>query len=470
MRLPAPFASFLVYGLAIILMKGFSLVTIPLLAWKLPPAAFGELDLVTSLVEFAALFSALGLSELLYRFCADDTGGAKANAAALAGTAAIAIAIIMISLQALASPLHAWAELGVTETAFRLALAGAAVTALIETPLAWLRLRNRPLAFLGFIFARAVAQIALVWTALALGFGASGVLIANAAVDLVLATLLAGTFLRANGMAVSRAMTARLAVYGMPIVLSGLCMFALGAADRWFIAGHVTRADMAQYAIAAKLALATALVIQPFGLWWYPRRLALLARPGGKAENAAAWLAGLAILSGGAVAIHLAMPAFVRLALPQAYAASLQWLPWLIAAIVLNELVSLSNAGAYLGGNTFRVLAVNAAAAILAIALYALLIPQHGLAGAIAATLAAHLLRLASFIALSRGNAPVPIASPATALILLGALLPALILPHDAGIALALAGAAAAPLLAMAGLAAARPDLLHLARIHVRRA
>lgn len=470
MRLSAPLTSFLVYGLAIVLMKGFSLVTIPLLAWKLPPADFGELDLVTSLVEFAALFSALGLTELLYRFCAGGSGDAKAGLAGLAGTAAIAVTVILIALQALAAPLHGWADLGVSQAAFRLALTGAAVTALIETPLAWLRMGNRPLAFLGFIFARAVAQIALVWAALALGHGASGVLIANASVDIVLALLLAGAFLRANGIAVSRVMLSRLGVYGFPIVLSGLCMFALGAADRWFIAGHVSRADMAQYAIAAKLALATALVVQPFGLWWYPRRLALLARPGGRAENAAAWLAGLAILSGGAVAIHLAMPAFVRLALPPAYAASLQWLPWLITAIVLNELVSLSNAGAYMGGNTFRVLAVNAAAALLAVTLYALLIPAHGLAGAIAATLAAHLLRLAAFIVLSRANAPVPFASPATFLVVMGALLPALVLSDDASIALAFAGAAAAPLLALAGLAAARPDLLRLARLHASRA
>lgn len=58
MRLSQPVTSFLVYGLSIILMKGFSLVTIPLLAWKLPTAAFGELDLATSLIEFAALFGA----------------------------------------------------------------------------------------------------------------------------------------------------------------------------------------------------------------------------------------------------------------------------------------------------------------------------------------------------------------------------------------------------------------------------
>ena len=470
MRLSQPVTSFLVYGLAIILMKGFSLVTIPLLAWKLPTAAFGELDLATSLIEFAALFSALGLTELLYRFCAGEDSEARIRLAELAGTALIAFLIVLALLQAMAGPLQQWAALAVAPQAFRLALTGAAVTALVETPLAWLRLRNRPVAFLGFILARSVAQIALVWSALAAGLGASGVLVANASVDIVLAALLAGLFLRENGLSISRLMVRRLGVYGLPIVLSGLCMFALGAADRWFIAGHVSRAEMAQYAIAAKLALATALVVQPFGLWWYPRRLSLLARPGGKEQNATAWLVGLAILCGGAVALHLVMPAFVRLALPDAYGHALHWLPWLIGAIVLNELVSLSNAGAYLGGHTFRVLAVNAAAAVVAIALYAVLIPQSGLAGAIAATLAAQVFRLGCFIALSRKNAPVPFASPAALLIVLAAVSPTLAVPHDAGLAAAFAAAIAAPMLAFAALAVARPDLLRFARLHALRA
>ncbi|PHP67450.1 hypothetical protein CSC94_07000 [Zhengella mangrovi] len=470
MRLTGPLASFFVYGIAIVLMKGFSLITIPLLAWKLPPADFGELDLSASIVEFVALFSALGMTELVYRFCAGETPEERRSLSELAGTGAIAIAILLLLVQALADPLRQWSSLSVSPVAFRLALAGAGITALIETPLAWLRLRDRPLAFLGFILLRAVAQIALVWTVLGLGMGASGVLAANASIDLLVAMVLVTAFLRENGMAMSPVMLRRIAAYGLPIVLSGLCMFALGAADRWFIAGAVTRADMAQYAIAAKLALATALVVQPFGLWWYPRRLAMLARPGGQEANANAWLAGLAILSGGAVAVHLAMPAFVRMALPHSYAASLHWLPWLIGVIALNELVSLSNAGAYMRANTLAVLAVNGAAAALAIAAYALLIPAWGLAGAIAATWIAQAFRLAAFIVLSRREAPVPLVSKSAVMIVSAAAWPAILLPADAGLALTATAVLAAPTLAFLALAVSRPGLLRRVHVHALRA
>ncbi|HMQ57775.1 MAG TPA: oligosaccharide flippase family protein, partial [Rhizobiaceae bacterium] len=281
MRLSGPLASFAVYGVAIVLMKGFSLISIPLVASRLQPSQFGELDLAVSVVEFAALFCALGLTEIVYRFCAGQGVDDRSNLAALAGVAAIAVAVLVFLLQLLAGPLHEFAGLGVSQGAFRLSLLAASLTALVETPLAWLRLRDRPLVFLGFIVARSATQIALMWIALGAGHGPSGVLVANASVDIVLAVTLGAMFVRDSRMRLDVAMARRLAVYGLPIVLSGLSMFALGAADRWFIAGHVSRADMAQYAIAAKLALATALVVQPFGLWWYPRRLALLAQPGG---------------------------------------------------------------------------------------------------------------------------------------------------------------------------------------------
>ncbi|MCB1419135.1 MAG: oligosaccharide flippase family protein [Notoacmeibacter sp.] len=470
MRLSGPVASFAVYGVAIILMKGFSLISIPMVAWMLKPADFGELDLASSLVEFAALLSALGMTELMYRFCASDGPGNRAALASLAGVAALAVLAVLATLQGLAGFLHAWAGLGVSDLAFRMALAAASLTALVETPLAWLRMRNRPATFLGFILFRSLAQIGLVWIALSSGLGPSGVLIANASVDLLLAGMLASLFLRENGIAFDGAMLRRLGVYGLPIVASGLCMFALGTADRWFIAGHVARADMAQYAVAAKLSLATALVVQPFGLWWYPRRLALLASPGGKQANATAWLAGLAILAGGSVSVALAMPVFVTLALPATYAHALHWLPWLILAIALNELVSLSNAGAYLGGTTFRVLAVNATAALVALGLYALLIPAMGLGGAIAATLAAQMVRIAAFTAISRRNAPIPLVSVSAAAIVAGALIPMVSLPENAGLPLTAAATLAAPLLAFMAFRAARPDLLRERLNHASRA
>ena len=112
--------------------------------------------------------------------------------------------------------------------------------------------------------------------------------------------------------------------------------------------------------------------------------------------------------------ISLAMPLFVWTALPETYAPALVWLPWLIVAIALNELVSLSNAGAYLGKATWRVLGINASAASIALVGYSILVPLHGIAGAIEATIGAQLFRLSAFAWLTRHTAPLPWISPST--------------------------------------------------------
>ncbi|MCB1458261.1 MAG: oligosaccharide flippase family protein [Nitratireductor sp.] len=454
------FRSFATYGLAIILMKGFSLITIPLVTSVLAPSDYGELDLAVSLIEFTSLFCTLGLTEILYRFCAPSIHDNKRHLAELTGTAVLAGVVMLAIVQFAATPLHCQFALSIDINVFRFSLASASLTTFVELPLAFLRMRDRAMMYLGFVFGRTVLQIALMWALLSAGWGPEGVLLANAPVHLLIGAILMVFLLRETGIAFSREMGGRLLVYGLPLVLSGLSMFALGTADRWFLADNVTREELAHYAIAAKLALATSLLIQPLGLWWYPKRLAALQQENGIERNSMVWTIGLAILCAGGALLHLALPLFVGWVLPAGYAPALQWLPWLILVIAMNEMVALSNAGAFLGNQTVSVFAVNFVAAGLVIALYALLIPVHGLAGAIAATIVAQAFRLFTFAWLSRRNAPVPVFSVSTAMILSAALLPACALPAGGGIGATLLSMSAVPVLTMIALVAARPAML----------
>lgn len=410
--------SIALYGLAIVMMKGFSLISIPLVTSYLTPADFGDLDLAASVIEFVALLSGLCLADMLYRFASDDSQtGRNHEAAAIIGTALVIGVLIALTAQGLAAVIHETLDLGISEGAFRAGLLAACLTGLIELPLAWLRLKNWPALFLSFVAGRSILQIGLIFLLLNQGAGADGVLYANAMVDVGLSVTMLGLMIRREGIAVRLVAFKRLYSYSFPLVGSALAMFALGAADRWFLADAISRDALAHYAIATKLALATSLAIQPLCLWWYPKRIGILQQPGGVSRNAEVWTWGVSILAGGGAMISLAMPLFVWTALPDTYAPALTWLPALIVAIALNELVSLSNAGAYLGKATWRVLGVNAGAACIALIGYALLVPLHGIAGAIEATVGAQFFRLAAFALLTRHTAPVPWLSPLTWLI-----------------------------------------------------
>ncbi|MCG6295781.1 lipopolysaccharide biosynthesis protein, partial [Vibrio vulnificus] len=88
-------------------------------------------------------------------------------------------------------------------------------------------------------------------------------------------------------------------LYSIPIALSGMVAFLMNGAERWVIATTDTIESLAFYAIAAKFALALCILVQPFGMWWMPKRFSVYLREG--AQQAAritqyglVWIAMLA--------------------------------------------------------------------------------------------------------------------------------------------------------------------------------
>ncbi|MFA0697744.1 hypothetical protein AB4585_23860, partial [Vibrio sp. 10N.222.49.C9] len=60
--------------------------------------------------------------------------------------------------------------------------------------------------------------------------------------------------------------------YSLPLMLSGLVAFGLNGAERWLMLEGESLAMVGQYAVAAKFALAMCVLVQPFGMWWMPKR------------------------------------------------------------------------------------------------------------------------------------------------------------------------------------------------------
>jgi len=389
--------------------KGFSIITIPLMAHFLSPDEFGRLDVAVSLIEFTSLIFTLGLADTVMRFASMEAArrAQRRCAAELLGAGLVIVAVLALLLQLCAPWLIAFVGIAIDETAVRWGLAGAAATGLIEMPLIWMRFRDQAWRFFGFIAVRAVVQASATIGVLYAGGGASGVLIANAVVALSFAGVLLIAQIRRTGLGFSAQAMRSVGGYGLPLVGGLLAMFALGNCDRWFLSGTISDAEIAFYGLAVKLGLATALLNQPFMLWWNARRIAMLARPGGLSEIAGAWGRGVSILLMSGLFVALAGPIFIHTAFPADYARAIVFLPLVVGISLLNELCSMSNIGCYAASHGLRVLLVNVVGALVALALYALLIPGYGAFGAIAATIAGHLARLWLFLLLGRQRAPV---------------------------------------------------------------
>ncbi|MFO1161062.1 MAG: hypothetical protein U1E60_19630 [Reyranellaceae bacterium] len=414
----------LAYGASLVLAKGVSLALMPWVAAHLPPTEYGRLELISSALEFVGLVLSFGLADTLFRFAGmtPSREEQRRQAAAVAGLALSLAAACGILLQLATPAILSILPLPVEPLVLRLSLAAIAVGGLVELPLGWLRLRHRPLLFLAFVALRAGLQLLLITGFIAIAPRAESVLAGSALAELGLATALLVMQWRATGVEISQESLSWLRGYSLPLLLGGMAAFALGSCDRWFLVDHVSIAELGQYGIAGKIGLATAFAVQPFGLWWYARRLRVLGEPDGLQRSADAVALGFAMLIAGAASIAIAGPAFVRLVLPPSYAPAATWIPWLVAACALNETASLLNVGCYVRRTAWCVTAVNAVGAAAAILGYWLLIPASGIEGAIAATLLAQGARVLGFLVVGHRFAPIPYrAMPMTTFVVVGA-------------------------------------------------
>jgi len=398
----------LFYALSVAAGRGLSLVVLPLTSRFLPPGEYARLDVAASLIEICGLLSSFALADLLFRFAsAGEEPERRRSAAEILGVGVVVAASTILLAQLLIPFIAKSLVLGVAEGSLRLGLCAASLGGLLELPLAWMRLKDRPASYLGFVALRAGLQAALMLVVLAAGFGPEGVIVSNACIEFVVVSVMVAVQIRETGIALPRSTLKSAFVYASPIVIGSLAMFGLGSCDRLFLAGAVEPARLACYTLAGKLALIAPLLLQPFALWWNPRRIAALSEEGGLERSRRMVSSGFVVLLLSALLTLLFGLAFIELALPGAYREATLYLPVLVLIAGLNETATLINVGSFARSHGRDLLIVNGAGGLVALAGYAALVPLLGIEGAIAATVAGHLLRIALFLRLGRSAAPI---------------------------------------------------------------
>lgn len=399
-RIPAPF----IYAVALVWTKGLAMLAVPMLTRHLTPEEFGRLELLASVAEIGGVIVGAGLVDTLYRFAIGDA--AKAQAGKVMGLA-LTISLGCLALLLLAAPTIA-AALPLATSPREVIMLGSAVVleGVISVPLGWLRMNGRAQAYTALVCGRATLQVGLLMVLLVLDTGVAGVLSAGLVAGLLLAGVLTAGQARQTGLRFNPRGSATLLAYGLPLVGTGLAGFVLGTADRWWLAGGVTAAALGHYGLALKIGQIVNLLAQPFELWWYPRRLMVLAGSNGRERSSETVMAGMTLLIVAAAAVSLTAPYIVALLAPAAYAPSAALVPPLTVAVALHLSCSMVNVGIYARDTGWLSLAVNAGAALVAVMFYSLLIPRFGVEGAIAATIIAQTARCMTLGWLSQRTAP----------------------------------------------------------------
>jgi len=418
MAIAKPLGQTLFYALSVALTRGLAIVMVPFVTDHLSTAEYGSIELMQSLADVSTVVLGFGLVDAVYRFLGDakDEAARLRIAAAAFGLILVLGAIAGLTLQGLSGLIQRLLGPAVDPMALRLLLGTVALDGAIQVPLAWLRLTDRAGFYLAMIGLRSLLQGGLIVLALEMNAGVTGVMEAGLASASLTALILGIQQIRTTGVRFDMHTAGLLMRYGSPLVLAGLGGFVLGSFDRLLLAPVVPVAALAEYAIAAKIALIAPLLFQPFSLWWFPRRIIILSEPDGRERSARTVTLGLTYLTWIALGVAIGGPVLVTLMTPAAYHGAIRYIPWLVIAGVAQHAADLLNVGSYAGRGTSRPAIINLLSAGVALVAYLVLIPQLGVMGAVIATVTAYVARLVLFLADS--HRLVPLDLPWTRLVL----------------------------------------------------
>lgn len=392
---PGPLRESLFYALGLIATRAVSLVMLPVNTHFLSVSEYGRLEVLLALADVGAVVFGLALPTTLSRFVGTAEGWEKRReVCAHIYAVSILTTVVLAALGFLGAGEIARLLPGNPDaTEVRLLVVTLSMEGILGVGLTWMRIRGQAGLFFSVSLVRALLFASLSATLLFSGFGLKGVLAAGAVAAVAQGAAVSVIVLRETGVRVRGIEWGPLTLFSGPLLLSALAMFALGSLDRWFLADAVGTAELGIYGVAVRLGAMTAVLLQPFHMWWFPKRFIVLYEPHGVPRSAHVVGIGLVIIIAAAVAVSLGGPLVVQLLTPAAYHPAIYYIPWIAVIYAVQETSSLLELGSYLRKDGFIPLATNAFGAVIVVVLYWLLIPRHGVEGAIAATLVAQIAR-----------------------------------------------------------------------------
>ncbi|OUS32151.1 hypothetical protein A9Q99_01580 [Gammaproteobacteria bacterium 45_16_T64] len=394
----------IIYGFSIAFMKGISLIMLPFIANHMPAAEFGRLELLSSIALIGSVVIGMGLEQTLFRFAGttNDPILRKELAASIFGiTLLIGCCSIIISIlsyekiaQLLAGDIESYDVL--------LILSVLSLEGCIAIPLGWMRMNDKVMPFFCATTGRALLHAIFTIIFILSGRGISGILEAGLIAAVIQSVFLFYHHIKTAGLSLNLRTTKKTLIYSIPIVGSGLVAFALNGFDRWVLADNVSLADIAQYGVAAKFSLAVVLLLQPFTMWWNPKRFQVLSQPNGK-DNIAKYVSiGTTLLLIITSLICITSPLIIELWLPQAYWNATSYLLGIALAMFFKEMCELYNIGCFASNNTHAQLVINIIGSVTGIVMMLSLSTIHFVWGIIYALIIAHAIRFVLFYLVSQ--------------------------------------------------------------------
>lgn len=388
------------YTLGSVISRAASLALLPIYTSHLSTSDYGVMELLGIAVDVAAILFVSGMNSGLQRYyflepteegrnrVVSTTFWLEIGLAFLA-TIALILAAPYGHLIGLRDPGHIWF--------LRLAAITFFFGVLSSVPLMLIQSQNRARTFLVVSVVKLAAQIALNLLFLVrLDLGIAGILYTGLIVNLVMGLVLAAWMAREVGLKIHPPDLARLRAFGVPYQITVAGSFLLVYGDRFVLGAWTTTAEVGLYGLAYQFGfLVASLTEVPFIRAWNPIRYALIKEP--RADRDLAYNHGLSALGFVLSLLSIGVLAFTPFVLgvltPEAFHSAARLVPVIVGAYIVQCYTSVVVFGIDVSTRTKFYTIASWAGAITSIALYVLLIPRFGGAGAAWATLFAFLVR-----------------------------------------------------------------------------
>jgi O-antigen/teichoic acid export membrane protein len=370
--------------------KAIGFVMIPFYAHFLSPEQSGVLNLIELAMQVVAIaFGLQTVGAALTRIYHDQTteaGRRETVSTTMLSTIALAAGIAAISIlfaAPIARAINVEGQLGL----LRLAFGAMFFSSIVEVALVHERMQSRARFYLAYNIVSLVITLSLNIVLIGvIHLGVQGFIISKLVVAVAGCFYLLTRVWREVGIAWRGAIARALAVFGAPLIISGMSYFAVHFSDRLFLA-HVSKAEVGVYSMAYNFAfLLSVLIGDSFSKSWgvsfyahatgddWQKRFVTIGR----------WL--IFVLGTASIGISLFARDTLTLMVPQSYYPPMFMMPVLVFGYFLREVGDFFNSMLLIGAGSGLVGKIAVVVAILNIAMNAALIPFYGIWGAAWAT------------------------------------------------------------------------------------
>jgi O-antigen/teichoic acid export membrane protein len=380
-----------VYGLGGIVSKLVGIFLLPIYTRPqyVSQAGFGQVETVMAATALAAIVCQFGLTTAMFRFCWDHREpDARRRTIRTAFTAVLALSTVATLAGAAAvEPISA--GLQVSRELTLIGLAGLWVTINYAIVTGIYRIEQRPQAFVAYSLLNiAITVVLSIVLVIPLHMGAAGIMLGNFSGTYITYVLLLWARRDMVGLHVDRPLLRRMLHFSLPLMPSGVALWALNLADRVQVqrltpGTQLERsAQLGTYSAANKIALGIMLAVSAFQTAWIPFANLIIDEGEAKRTYRAVLSYWSMVMAWGVVAITAVSAPYIHIAMNPQWFGAVPVVPLLMTGSVLFGAYYILNIGVNRSKRTKFTPIVTGTAAAVNIGLNFWMIPRWGILGA----------------------------------------------------------------------------------------